>query len=153
MTGRIITALFLFIVFVNTSCENDGIDPDEELISVFGATESHNTGIACASCHVSGGSGEGWFNLSGSVYDGTLTNPYPNATVRLYTEAQGAGSLVYTLEVDGLGNFYTTDNIDYGNGLYVLVEGSQSTEYMHSTITDGDCNSCHGVSVDRIWVQ
>jgi hypothetical protein len=141
------------IGFLNQSCENEGVNPNEQKISAFGSTESHNTGQGCISCHVSGGDGEGWFSVAGTVYDSLITTPYPNATIELYTEPGGTGLLAYTVQADALGNFYTTENIDLGNGLYPAVKGSKVTKYMQSTITAGDCNGCHGVSVDRIWVK
>ena len=56
---KLLIILSSFVVLIFQSCENEGIDPDDQLISVFGSTESHNTGKACISCHVSGGDGEG----------------------------------------------------------------------------------------------
>ena len=150
---KLLIILSSFVVLLSQSCENEGIDPEDQLISLFGSTESHNAGKACISCHVSGGDGEGWFNLAGTVYDSLLSKPYPNAIVKLYTESQGKGLLAYSLQVDALGNFYSTENIEFGNGLYVSVEGSQSNKYMQTIITGGDCNSCHGVSTVRIWVK
>jgi hypothetical protein len=55
--------------------------------------------------------------------------------------------------VDAFGNFYTTENIDFGNGLYASVEGNSSTKNMVSSITTGQCNSCHGISTDKIWTN
>lgn len=105
------------------------------------------------SCHTSGGSGEGWFNIAGTVYDSLKTSTLPNATVRLYTGLNGTGSLKITVEVDALGNFYTTENIEFGGGLYTSVEGNSDIKYMHPVITTGQCNSCHGVSTDPIWTE
>ena len=104
-------------------------------------------------CHASGGSGEGWFSVAGTVYDSLKTSTYPNATVRLFTGPNGTGNLELTVEVDALGNFYTTENIDFGNGLYTSVEGNSDIIHMNSIVTTGQCNSCHGVSTDRIWTQ
>ena len=46
------------------------------------------------SCHKSGGAGEGWFTIAGTVYDGTKNATYPNATVSAtaVTKAQPKGS-------------------------------------------------------------
>ena len=57
------------------------------------------------------------------------------------------------IQVDGKGNFYTTETIDFGEGLYTLAEGNTNTEHMNSKITSGQCNSCHGISTDRIWIK
>jgi hypothetical protein len=105
------------------------------------------------SCHQSGGSGEGWFTVAGTVYDSTKTTPFPNATVVFFTGPLGTGNLVLEIEVDGLGNFYTTESIDFGNGSYVLVTGHQETKHMNSKISTGQCNSCHGAITDRISVK
>ncbi len=153
MKSRWIFALLFLGVLLFQSCENEGIEPNEQKISVYGGTESHNTGQSCMACHVQGGSGEGWFNVAGTVYDSLKTNPYPNATIKLFTEPGGAGTLAYTIQVDALGNFYTTESIEFGGGLYVSTQGSQSTKHMQSIVTNGDCNSCHGNSVDKIWVN
>jgi hypothetical protein len=151
MKVKMLIILSLSLGFISQSCENEG--PDGQETSFFGETESHNTGKACMPCHIEGGEGEGWFKIAGTVYDSLQRTPYPNATVLLYTEPRGGGSLVHTIEVDGRGNFYTTNNIEYGNGLYVSVKGSLSTKNMNTAILAGDCNACHGVSTDRIWTK
>jgi mono/diheme cytochrome c family protein len=132
------------------SCEDE---ENETKISSYNSDESHKAGQNCMICHVSGGDGEGWFTVAGTVYESELTSVLPNATVKLYTEANGAGDLIATVEVDGKGNFYTTKVIDFGTGLYTLVEGNTTTKNMYSKITSGKCNSCHGVSIDRIWTE
>ena len=54
---------------------------------------------------------------------------------------------------DAKGNFYTTETIDFGSGLYPVLQGNNSTNKMSSSITTGQCNSCHGVSTDKIWTN
>ncbi|HAF30185.1 MAG TPA: hypothetical protein DCG75_14180 [Bacteroidales bacterium] len=129
------------VLAVFQSCEDDEED------------ESHNTGQNCMSCHIAGGSGEGVFSVAGSVYDNSKESVLPNASIRLYTDANGTGNLVATLLSDKNGNFYTTETIDFGSGLYVLAEGNTTSKNMISSITSGACNSCHGVNVDRIWTE
>ena len=104
-------------------------------------------------CHVQGGDGEGWFVLAGTVYDSLKTSTLPNSTVKLYSGPNGTGNLVATIEVDGLGNFYTTNSINFGSGLYTSATGNTTTKHMNTAITTGNCNSCHGGSVDRIWTK
>jgi len=104
-------------------------------------------------CHVEGNYGKGWFTVAGTVYKENSTHTYPNTTVKLYSEANGAGTLEYTVKVDGNGNFYTTDTIDFGSGLYPAVEGTELTKYMSSSITYGGCNSCHGQAQEKIWTK
>lgn len=144
----LVIVLSVFIVF--QSCEKDD---NEQEISSYNDTESHNMGENCMTCHSSEGSGEGWFTLAGTIYDSLKISTFPNATVYLYSEPNGLGNIMGTIEVDGLGNFYTTDYIDFGNGLYTSVSGNTSTKYMSSAINTGQCNGCHGVSTNRIWTK
>ncbi|MFC1619866.1 hypothetical protein ACFL45_07965 [Candidatus Neomarinimicrobiota bacterium] len=140
MTGIVgLAGLFLW-----AGCEdpNDN-NGNETVISSYGDTESHRAGNNCMSCHVSGGSGEGWFKVAGTVYETDGTTPYPNTTVRLYTGAGSSGELVITVEVDGNGNFYTTEAVDWGTGLYPTVSSDNETRSMAIVATTGACNSCH----------
>ena len=141
--------LLLSFVVVSTSCEKK----NETKISNYSGIESHKMGQNCMNCHIKGGGGQGWFNVAGTVYDTTMQTTYPNATIKLYTDFGGNGTLKYTVKVDGRGNFYTTENIDFGSGLFPVVEGSNETHYMSSKITTGTCNSCHGVSTGVIWTK
>ena len=154
MNIRIIKpVIFLLILFgIFSACEDEG-DEDDRKISYYNGTESHRDGEDCMNCHFYGGSGEYWFKIAGSVYDSTLTNTFPNATVKMYSEPAGMGELVYVVEVDALGNFYSTEEIDFGNGLYPTVQGNELSKNMLSAITNGRCNSCHGNSMDVIWVK
>lgn len=143
-----ISTLLLF-----ESCEKEEDEGNEEMISSYNETESHNMGQDCMICHKQGGDGEGWFVVAGTVYDSLKTSTYPNSTVKLFSGPNGTGNLVATIEVDGLGNFYSTNNIDFSSGLFTSVSGNTATEHMNSSITTGNCNSCHGESVDRIWAK
>ena len=155
MEKKILTLITLIvgILILLPSCESDDNEGNEEMVSSYNETESHKMGQNCMSCHKSGGEGEGWFNLAGTVYEDDKSTTYPNATVKIYDEPNGVGSLIGTIEVDGLGNVYTTNNIDFGSGLYVSVSGDAETIYMIGPVTSGQCNSCHGVSTDRIWTR
>jgi hypothetical protein len=150
--------IFMFVVFmfsVMVSCENDDDDNEgnDAMSSSYNDNESHNAGQNCMSCHSSGGKGEGNFTIAGTVYNASGSAVSPNATVKLYTGPNGTGSLVKTIEVDGKGNFYTTNSIDFGTGLYVTVTGkSGSVSTMSSSINTGQCNSCHNSS-DKITVN
>jgi hypothetical protein len=137
------------------SCTSDDESGENEIkISQNFQNESHNNGLDCMTCHKPGGAGEGQFSVAGSVYDLTKTNDYPNAKIQLFTGPNGTGDLVKTIEVDGLGNFYTTEIIDLSVGLYPLVEGSSGNQQsMQSATTNGKCNSCHGVTIEKIWID
>ena len=148
---KIITfAITLFAVSIMFSCEKEENGEPISATSTWLSTKSHNNGKDCLSCHKSGGSGDGWFTLAGSVYNSTQTVPYITASIELRTEQSGGGTLVKSVEVDQNGNFYTTEPVDYGSGLYVSVVGGTSTQYMPAKVTNGACNSCHDAS-KRIW--
>lgn len=147
-------SIFMIAAFLLQSCQKDEEGGEgEQKISVHNEKESHNMSINCMNCHKSGGSGEGIFNVAGTVYNDLKTGTYPNATIKLFSEPNGNGLLKYSVEVDGFGNFYTTENIDFGGGLFPSVQGNASTKNMASSITTGQCNSCHGISTDRIWTN
>jgi len=152
MTKKILVFMTIIssILIVLQSCKKE---KNEVSISSHNQTESHNMGQNCMSCHISGGSGEGWFNIAGTVYDSLQTSTVPNTTIKLYTGPNGTGSLKETIQVDGLGNFFSTNNIDFGSGLYPAVTGTISTKFMSTSITTGQCNSCHGVSTIKIWAK
>ena len=149
----LVITLFAFTLTVNLfkSCEKE--NENETKISTFNSDESHNSGQNCMDCHVSGESGEGWFTIAGTVYDSTLNSIYPNALVELYTGPNSTGTLITTIQVDALGNFYTTESVDLKEGLYPTVVGNVESTYMAGAITSGQCNQCHGVSTDKIWTK
>lgn len=133
---------------------SDGQGEGEIKTSSHGTSESHNMGQNCMNCHKSGGPGEGIFAVAVTVYDSLKTNVYPNATIKLYTLPDGSGQLRATVFVDGKGNFYTTAAVDFSGGLYPSVTGASGiTKYMPISISIGACNSCHGVSADKIWIN
>jgi cytochrome c553 len=133
------------------SCKKN--NSSETNISATGGNKSHNMGQNCMNCHKSGGQGEGWFNLAGTVYTSSMSSTFSNAIVKLYTGPNATGTLKYTINGDAKGNFYTTETIDFGAGLYPVVQGTNSTNKMSSAIITGQCNSCHGVSTDKIWTN
>lgn len=147
----IVLFLALFVLIIH-SCEKEG-GQNETKISRNNDTKSHNMGQNCMLCHKSGGKGEGWFNVAGTVYNETFSNTYPNKLIQLYTEPNGAGQLKYTIEVDAKGNFYTTESINFGSGLYPAAVGNTTTKFMGSSITQGQCNSCHGNTNEKIWTK
>jgi len=103
-----------------------------------------------------GETGEGWFTVSGTVYKSDKTTAYPNGTVKLYSVANQGGTLVKSIQVDGRGNFYTTETISFSSGLYPAVEYSGQTNTMQSTTTSGRCYTCHvsgGVAGNVIYVK
>jgi len=104
-----------------------------------GSRASHNAGQDCLRCHRD-------FGVAGTVYraDGSA---YSGATVRLTTAASGAGTVVLALTSDAAGNFYTSQSVGFGSGLYTDVAGTGGTRRsMAATVTSGACNSCHDAS-------
>ena len=146
----LLVALFAASMIAFQSCDRD---ENETKISSFTSNESHKAGENCMACHVSGGDGEGFFKVAGTVYNEQNTSVYPGATIKLYDGPNSTGTLVASIQVDENGNFYSTEDIDFSSGLYPSVVGSNSTEHMPSATTTGACNSCHGGSVDKIWVK
>lgn len=103
------------------------------------------------SCHKQGGSGEGVFTIGGTIYKTNGTAVYPNTTIKLYTGPNGTGTLIKTIEVDGKGNFYTTEAINFGSGLFPTVTGTTGNiSKMPTAISTGACYSCHAVSTSKI---
>jgi hypothetical protein len=144
----------LMLVVILVSCENDESGEEKFMSSNYNGKESHNTGQDCMSCHKSGGKGEGIFTVAGTIYNNNRSASYPNATVKLYTGANGTGTLVKTIEVDGKGNFYTTEEINFGSGLYTTVTGTTgSVSKMATTLSSGQCNSCHNSVSDKIGIN
>lgn len=148
------TAILLLATMAVTamnSCEKE--EKEETKISSNSSSESHYVGKDCMECHISGGEGEGWFIAAGTVYDSTKSTINAGGTIKLYSGPNGTGSLVKTIEVDQKGNFYTTEDISFSGGIYPAVSGSSSVLYMAGAVSNGKCNSCHGVSTDRIWIE
>ncbi|MBI3233793.1 MAG: hypothetical protein HYZ42_07090, partial [Bacteroidetes bacterium] len=78
----------------------------------------------------------------------------PNGYIRLYSGPMGTGTLLKTIEVDALGNFYSDANYNFGLTIYPVAETSSGVrKYMSSSLTSGACNSCHGVSEAVINVE
>jgi hypothetical protein len=144
ISGVAVLAIAMIAMIIQSCSKN------ETKISTANGNESHNAGRNCMDCHKSGGEGEGWFTAAGTAYNPIDSGIYRNAVVQLYTLPNGNGTLVSTLYGDAKGNFYTTAGIDFSNGLYPSIIGATGTTHMHALITQGACNSCHGVTQTRI---
>ncbi len=133
-----------------SSCEKNRTCKETNNSSA-GSTESHNFGQNCLACHTKGEKGEGCFNIAGSVSDSLLTSPLTAGKVHLYSLPNGGGTLMYSFDIDGKGNFHTTNAVDY-TGLYAVVESaSGNKKYMSSSLSSGACNACHGVTTSKLW--
>jgi hypothetical protein len=152
-----ISTLFFSIILIQScskettgSTENDGNGESSSVASTSGTSKSHNMGLNCMNCHKAGGPGEGIFTAAGTVYNSAATATFPNATINFYTGPNGTGTLLYTVSGDNLGNFYTSQALNFAVGLYPTVQGKTTTMYMSTSISTGQCNSCHGVSTGKI---
>lgn len=153
-TGALLLLLFGYFTLTLPSCKEDKLCEDATLISMHTGTDSHNAGQNCLNCHSPGGEGKGCYEVGGTVYKEDFSNIYANAVIGLYSEVNGGGILVATLEGDAKGNFYTTETINFGNGLYPSVTSSTgTTKHMGTPIQAGACNSCHGVTTAKLWAE
>jgi hypothetical protein len=142
--------LMFVIIIISQSCQKN----NETNISSYNSNESHNMGQNCMVCHNAEGKGQGSFLAAGTVYDSLMTTTRKNGIVRLYSGPNETGTLRATIEVDGNGNFYTTENIDFAGVVYPTITGSSGDiHFMSETISMGECNSCHGVTTGKIYVK
>lgn len=149
LLGFIIISGMLFF----QSCEKEHEGCDEDNISIAGDDDSHNQGQNCMQCHKNGGEGEGCFVVAGTVYDSLQTSTVQSGLIEFYTEPNGGGQKMKTIEIDSKGNFFTTDQFTF-EGLYpVVTSPTGNKQYMGTTLTSGQCNSCHGVITNPIWVN
>ena len=153
-TQKLIVISFMLSVLSISffSCEKEGGCGDTN-ISASGGNDSHNSGQNCMQCHTNGGKGEGCFSAAGSVYNSALISPISSGKVEFFTQANGAGQLMYTIQIDSYGNFYTTADMNVA-GLFPRVTGPTGTQQsMSSSLSSGKCNTCHNVSTSKIWAD
>lgn len=152
-TKLIIFYLVLFSIMISFgACKKDKTGKGTKT-SVYGGTDSHNVGESCMDCHNSGGGNEYWWTVAGTVYKPDSISLNPNSTVYLFSAPSGGGTMKQMFEADGKANFYTTDAVSFGVGLYPAVKSSSGqVRYMNSFITQGNCNGCHN-SNNRIKVN
>jgi hypothetical protein len=96
-------------------------------------------------CHQPHGDGPGVFTAAGSVYR-TDGNPATAGTIELWAGGAAEGTLVATLEVDGLGNFYTTADLGLPDAAVqpvVVDPDGQVVNMMPWTTESASCNQCH----------
>ena len=140
-----------FIVSAFTMAE------ETSLISKPNMKKSHEFGTDCMSCHKKGGAAKSIFMVSGSVLDEARSKIYKNPVIKLYTERKGQGELVGTILGDALGNFYSTENIDFSIGLYPTLVGTEGVaepiKHMSRPIFSGSCNSCHCTREEKLGID
>jgi hypothetical protein len=145
--------VIVFSVFVIESCNENGCS--KSLVSSYNSHESSKMKDNCMDCHSPNGTAGGCLRVGGTAFDSIPgDSSVQNAQVKLYTEPDGGGELVVTLQVDQSGNFYTTSPVSFGSGLYAaIVSGKGNVRYMPSSTVTGACNSCHGVANAKLWAD
>lgn len=135
MNKLVLTVSFLIIITI-ISCDKEN--------DIGG---SHNTGKNCISCHKK-------FTLAGSVYQKGSSAPLPGATISVFSQPGGTGTLLATLISDNSGNFYTDKSINFSAGMYVSIKGTTGKIVnKNPAVNTGACNSCHGASVAKISAE
>jgi hypothetical protein len=144
MNNKIISVILILMGFtIFYSCKISG---SNDTVNSEPGRKSHNTGKNCMNCHKSGGHGNGWFTVAGTLYKEADGERYPNAQVNLCTAPDSTGQIIKSIRSDAKGNFYTTDCVNFGAGLYVVVTGVNGKKtYMGSAVTSGKCNDCHRI--------
>jgi hypothetical protein len=150
----IISILFIGIVaFAIESCEENGCG--KTLLSSYDSHESEKMTGDCMNCHSPNGGAGSCFRIGGTAYDSILSDSsVQNSIVKIYSQPNGAGELITTMQVDRSGNFYTTSPVSFGSGLYpAIISGTGHIRYMPQSTVTGACNSCHGVTYPKIWAD
>ena len=142
---------FLTLIYMFTwGCV--GEEFNEPKVSRTGSTESHFWGTNCMDCHKKGGPGEGWFTIAGSVLDLSTNQPATSGYIELWEEP-GKGSPVAVIEIDELGNFYTTQDIGIRRFYPAAVNTKGERVFMPFATSIGACNSCHSQTfAPPIWI-
>jgi hypothetical protein len=118
---------------------------DIDLVSRHGDAISHAAGDNCMRCHQERGPGPGRFTAAGTLHDED-GEPHPDGVVELRTAPDGMGELVARIEVDGLGNFYTTEPLPLPDtSLFPTVYSSDGARknFMPFPTSSAACNVCH----------
>jgi len=118
---------------------------DVEQLSTADASISHNNGRNCMSCHQASGPGKGQFTAAGTVYkvDGSVADP--GSIVGIYADPTRQ-VVIAELEVDQLGNVYTTEDLGLSESkrfVSVWSADRQLRADMRSPKFNLSCNFCH----------
>ena len=142
---RILFSVFLIAIGLSfVECKKWTQKNTDTQISTHGDNEGHKKGQNCMNCHYTEGNGDGAFSIGGSIYGNV-----GDGMLYLYTD--WTSPAIDSVEIDADGNVYTTEPVDFSNGLHVaLRSGSGTLRYMNEKITNGQCNLCHGVTEEKI---
>ena len=146
MGKRLKVSLLMFFVLGIWMVSCDKQD-NETNISSHSEDESHYTGDNCMNCHYQAGPGEGWYSIAGSVFGNYQNDDY---TVRVF-DALTQDQLA-SVEIDQLGNLFTTAPIDFNNGITVDIINSSGNvvKVMSTIVTNGQCNLCHDGQFEEV---
>lgn len=152
LLGVLLTGVFVFV----SSCSHfDELKNNGEESSSDG--NSHNAGENCMRCHNDGKNeaSEKWWYIAGTVYEEDDKVAGAAGSIELWTEADRKGTLVYKLQVDASGNFYTEKIIDFKGGFYPVFVSNDGKDVkeMSTKTTVGACGSCHGISTEKIEID
>ena len=129
----------------SSSGDGDDDGESETATSVAGSSRSHNFGQNCFSCHTSGSGSEAseyQWTVAGSVaYNGSALTGVSGAVIKFY---KADNTLVATLPVDAIGNFYTTTSITGMGSLYPEISYNGTTHRMSSPAS-ASCANCHAL--------
>ena len=144
----------LLTCFALVNLWNCTSDESRDLSSTRFSTQSHRAGRDCMDCHKIGGDGVGHFVVAGTVYSTRDTSKVlPNGYIKFFATDDRTGTPQFVVEVDGYGNFFTTDNFEFTKfyATHANVSGGMSS--MIAKPSSGACNSCHGISTGRIVAE
>ncbi|MES2725780.1 MAG: hypothetical protein V4643_01670 [Bacteroidota bacterium] len=116
---------------------------------------SHNSGQDCMRCHNDDkheASFYAWWNVAGTIFKGSgALNT--EARIELWSEPNGKGFRILSLATDKDANFYSEKIIKFNGGCYPIAISGVDTVAMSQSFNGGGCNSCHGVSTNKIIVN
>ncbi len=118
---------------------------DIELISQNGDAISHETGRNCMACHQAFGPGPGQFTVAGTLYRNRSDQEVLGDGVLEFRDAPG-GEVVLRVEVDSLGNFYSTEPLPLPDMVLfpiVYAPNDDVGRAMPFPTRSGACNVCH----------
>jgi hypothetical protein len=129
------------LVLASAGC--GGTESSIQSVSHAGETLSHEPGTNCMGCHSRGGGALSWFTAAGTLLlkDGTVRTA---GTVTL-----GGMQSHTVLEIDGLGNFFTTEDVGLPSDPVipeVFDNATGKTTIMPFSTPSAACNCCHSGS-------
>lgn len=105
-------------------------------------------------CHSGAGDGEGCFAVAGTVFDKSFSAIQPNPTNHLFSKPDSTGELLKVIKGDKNGNFYDGNPMGTAGSYYpAVISADGKVQKMLEPISTGACNSFHGITTDKIWVD